>query len=393
MAAGLSFPHHHMRTLRPRRLIAMLLGLALSATGLALAVPGAGAAVPLGYTCAGSEPADQQLLAEGTFGLAPGSSTLPLTVEVAVDAPESIGPGEPMDVLVTSQIGLPLELLGALQTAGVAELAVTDATVTVHVNGAEPDTLTSTPFSGPVPTGTGTFSLPDIGAELVVTADSPGSVLFRPGVVQVTLSTTAAPPELPEDVTLALTCLVDAPALVGGVAVQLPADLPTISMEQAGGTVVLGPPEDDEPVRLDGSPLVVVGSTQQVMVTEDRDDGAPWVLTASVSDFTTDGYEGACPAGEPDQHDRRCIPGDNLGWLPDATVAWPLVAAPEVRAGSPIAPGAEPGTGLGSQQRLLCGSAGIGAPGTYACGAGLALLVPGSASAGTYQATLTITLV
>jgi hypothetical protein len=393
MIAGLSIPHHHMRTHRPRRLIAILLGLALSAAGLALAVPGAEASVPLGYTCAGSEPLDQQLLAEGAFGMAAGIATLPLTVEVAVDAPESIGPGEPMEVLVTSRIGLPLELLGALQSTGVAELTVTDATVTIDVAGAEPGLLTSVPFDGPVPTGIGTFSLPDIGAELAVTAEAPGFVLFGPGVVHLSLSTTAAPPELTEDVTLALTCLVDAPAQVGGVAVQLPADLPTISMEQAGGSVVLGPPEGDDPVLLDGSPLVVVGSTQQIMVTEARDDGAPWVLTASVSDFTTDGYEGTCPAGEPEQHDHRCIPGDNLGWHPDATVAWPLVAAPEVRAGSPIAPGAEPGTGLGSQQRLLCASADVGAPGTYACGAGLALLVPGSAAAGTYQATLTITLV
>jgi hypothetical protein len=164
-----------------------------------------------------------------------------------------------------------------------------------------------------------------------------------------------------------------------------------LSMQQAGGNVVL------DPVTLDGSPQSTTGELNLVTVKDARGNGAAWSLTGTVTDFKTDPSVGNCPAGTPASWDYRCIPANNLGWAPAAEVAHEVIPGDvaAVTAGSisdtdAIKAGTA-GSGLASQQSL-CGAEATHGGGTFACGAGLALLIPASASAGTYSATLTLTL-
>jgi hypothetical protein len=173
-------------------------------------------------------------------------------------------------------------------------------------------------------------------------------------------------------------------------------------MEQAGGEVKLEAPGGG-PVVLDGQPKTAVGAINQITVTNPRGDGAPWSVTGKVTDFLVEDYAGSCAATAPGTWDYRCIPGDNLAWNPATTVAHIKVpgdvaastAGTAINVANEIlkdAPWPAAGTGLGSTQRSLCSSVATVSGGTFACGAGLTLVVPASASAGTYSATLTLTL-
>jgi hypothetical protein len=165
----------------------------------------------------------------------------------------------------------------------------------------------------------------------------------------------------------------------------------TLSMEQTGADVTL------DTVTLDGTPQSTTGEINNVTVIDARGDGSGWDLVGSVTDFKTDAAVSNCPRGDSSTWDYRCIPANNLGWSPAAEVAHEVipgdVAAVDAGATSDaddIAAGVA-GSGLETDQ-ALCTTEPTTNGGTFVCGAGLALLVPASASAGTYSATLTLTL-
>lgn len=165
----------------------------------------------------------------------------------------------------------------------------------------------------------------------------------------------------------------------------------TLSMEQAGADVAL------ETVTLDGTPQSTTGEINNVTVIDARGDGAGWDLVGSVTDFKTDPAVGACPRSDDSTWDYRCIPANNLGWSPAAVVAHEQipgdVAAVDAGSTSDAAAIADGTAGSGLEiDQSLCTAEPTTNGGTFVCGAGLALLVPASASAGTYEATLTLTL-
>ena len=116
----------------------------------------------------------------------------------------------------------------------------------------------------------------------------------------------------------------------------------------------------------------------------------------------------------------HCIPGGNLGWIPFSQILHPSVpgdtaaitaggiilppfptpqtpppappafpfSAPRQNTNSVTAP---PG-GLHTAAQSLCGAPVNQSGGTFQCDAGLTLAVPASTAAGTYTATLTLTL-
>ncbi len=165
----------------------------------------------------------------------------------------------------------------------------------------------------------------------------------------------------------------------------------TLSMEQAGADVAL------ETVTLDGTPQSTTGEINNVTVIDARGDGAGWDLVGSVTDFKTDPAVASCPRSDDSTWDYRCIPANNLGWSPAGVVAHEQipgdVAAVDAGATSDAAAIADGVAGSGLEvDQALCTAEPTTNGGTFVCGAGLALLVPASASAGTYEATLTLTL-
>jgi len=171
-------------------------------------------------------------------------------------------------------------------------------------------------------------------------------------------------------------------------------ELDLFGMEQAPGAVDLVDVSGGA-VLLDGRAHQVAGAIREVAVRDGRVAPAPWSLTATVSDFTVDGAAGGCSASS---GAFTCIPASNLGWRPGAVVAWPTepvapaAELPAVVAGAPIASFAA-GTGFDTSPQLLCASGDLPANAVYVCAANLSLVVPASAAAGGYRATLTLTLV
>lgn len=174
-----------------------------------------------------------------------------------------------------------------------------------------------------------------------------------------------------------------------------------MTMEQAGQFVTLGGVADPGtgtcnpgPVVLNGQPQGACGALNDVTVVNARGTDDDWSLTGQVTDFTNAPGAGPCPATNPATWNNHCIPGDNLGWFPTAVVSHVVVPGDvaTVTPGSSITPPATPGSGLGSAPRSLCSSPTNHSGGTFTCGAGLVLVVPASASAGSYTGTLTLTL-
>lgn len=166
-----------------------------------------------------------------------------------------------------------------------------------------------------------------------------------------------------------------------------------LSMSQAEAEITL------ETITLNGAPQVTTGSMNAITVLNKRGDGQGWDLTGEVTDFKVDGAGSDCPSTDAGTWRYDCIPGDNLGWYPNAVVAHQVVPGDvaAVVAGSDITPGAiaagdHVGDGLGSSAQALCSAGETTSGGTFVCGTGLALVVPASAAAGNYTATLTLTL-
>lgn len=157
----------------------------------------------------------------------------------------------------------------------------------------------------------------------------------------------------------------------------------TLVMEQAGGLVQL------DTVVLDGDAQTVTAAMQEIEVVNERGGTAPWDVTGQLtSDFKTDPGAADCPASNPNTWYWKCVPGDNLGWEPLATVAHEQVPGDVAIAEA----GATTTSGLRSAQNKLCGAPATKSGGTFDCGALVSLGVPASAGAGTYAATLTLTL-
>jgi hypothetical protein len=159
-----------------------------------------------------------------------------------------------------------------------------------------------------------------------------------------------------------------------------------MTLEQAGALVSLNP------ITLNGQPQTTTGALNGLTVTNARGTDAGWSLTGEMTgDFSDGTGDGVCPASDPSTWDNHCIPGDNLGWTPSASVAHEQIPGDvaAVSAGSPVDPYSP---GLGGAQ-ALCFSLATHSGGTFSCGGGVALAIPASAAAGLYAGTLTLTLV
>ncbi|MGH9191501.1 MAG: hypothetical protein ACRDZ0_03390 [Acidimicrobiales bacterium] len=143
---------------------------------------------------------------------------------------------------------------------------------------------------------------------------------------------------------------------------------------------------------VNGQPQTTGGDLNGLTVLNARGTDAGWSLTGEmVGDFSDGVGDGVCPASDPSTWDNHCVPGDNLGWTPSAEVAHEQIPGDvaQVNAGSPVAPFSP---GLGSAQ-ALCSSPANHSGGTFRCGGGVALAIPASAAAGSYNGTLALTLV
>ncbi|MDR0595043.1 MAG: WxL domain-containing protein [Bifidobacteriaceae bacterium] len=135
-----------------------------------------------------------------------------------------------------------------------------------------------------------------------------------------------------------------------------------------GLTTLTGPA-----VRLQGQPWQATGHLADVTVNDDRRDpaAAAWTLNGRASDFTAAGVASPLSAA-------------NLGWAP-AKVSGAGAA------GAAVEPGL--GLGLSVDQPLATGAASAAEDVTTTVNAALTLRVPGGTPAGTYSATLTLTLI
>jgi hypothetical protein len=206
---------------------------------------------------------------------------------------------------------------------------------------------------------------------------------------------------------------------------------PTFSTAILGG-VLSGTTCNPGPLQLNGGPQTVCGALNPITVVNARGTDAQWDLTAQVTDFI-DGTRGPTDTCSPGRNidqspkNNHCIPGDNLGWVPTGAISDPSVPGDTaaVTAGGIILPPATssqtppafppsilaprtntnsvtppysilnlstPGPGLHDVAQALCGAPVNQSGGTFVCNAGLLLAVPGSAAAGTYTATITLTL-
>lgn len=196
----------------------------------------------------------------------------------------------------------------------------------------------------------------------------------------------------------------------------------TMSFAKAEGLVVLSP------VVLDGDAAVSTGALQSVTVNNARGTAAGWTVTGYVTDLGTTGgptlepLPGVvvpyCPrsgAGTNDtgnyngtSYDRRCIPGDNLGWVPAAQIVHDIIAGDVAQ----VNPGAADATsaadwlaqlvtegrsgvdGIGGllEPNVLCSAPADHSGGTFQCDAALYLGVPASAAAGNYTGGIVLTL-
>jgi len=213
---------------------------------------------------------------------------------------------------------------------------------------------------------------------------------------------------------------------------------PTATQAILGG-VVSGLNCGPGPIVLNGQPQTACGILNPLTVVNARGTDAKWDVTGQVGDFL-DGTRGPtdhCSTNPkniaqnpPNNH---CIPGNNLGWVPTnfimdpsvpgdtaAAIAGAIILPPNTTAQTPptlpsataqrtnvntvlspysllTAPPASlaapvPGPGLLDVAQELCGAPTNQSGGTFQCDAGLLLAVPGSAAAGTYTATMTLTL-
>jgi hypothetical protein len=194
----------------------------------------------------------------------------------------------------------------------------------------------------------------------------------------------------------------------------------TMTLDKVAGLVVMSP------VILNGQAQASSGTLQNLTVTNARGTAAAWSLSGFVTDLgaaggptitlptgqtipacSNAGSLGGVLGGGNVAH-RLCIPGDNMGWSPVASIAHNIIfgdvasvaAGPADAADAAswlsqlVAAGASGVNGIGGLQEVntLCSSPTDHSGGTFACDASLFLGVPASAGAGTYTGGLVLTL-
>jgi hypothetical protein len=190
----------------------------------------------------------------------------------------------------------------------------------------------------------------------------------------------------------------------------------TMSLAKEAGLVEMAA------ITLNGNSQASAGSLRDLTVTNARGTASPWTLTGFITDLGAAGSPTitlptgqtvpACSAagslGTQPNANRLCIPGDNMGWAPTASVAHDVIfgdvatvaagPADAVDATDWIlqlrAAGAAGLDGIGGLQEtnVLCSSPENQSGGTFACDADLFLGVPASAGAGIYTGGLVLTL-
>lgn len=222
-------------------------------------------------------------------------------------------------------------------------------------------------------------------------------------------------------------------------AATTPCDLSEVVVQAVTGSVMTMDTVTDQvaltPLVLNGKAQVATGAIHPITITNARGSAAGWTITAYATDFGAVGAPtfsplpgvtvpvcsnaGAGPSiADPDvaaavNSDRLCIPGDNLGWSPVATVAHDPIPGDvaQILAGSPSASSPEgwlaalvaagnrndPGVGvdgLGGLRgaRTLCSAPVNHSGGIFTCNATLFLGVPASSAAGVYSGSLVLTL-
>lgn len=196
----------------------------------------------------------------------------------------------------------------------------------------------------------------------------------------------------------------------------------TMTLDKVGGLVQMSP------VVLNGQAQASSGSLQDLTVTNARGTAAGWTLSGFVTDLAAPSgptvtlppaaggqtIPSCSTAGNPfgppalQAAHRLCIPGNNMGWLPAASIAHDVIAGDvaQVTAGDGdatsaaswlsllVAAGASGVDGIGGLQEnnVLCSSPADHSGGTFACDASLFLGVPASAGEGVYTGGLVLTL-
>jgi len=164
------------------------------------------------------------------------------------------------------------------------------------------------------------------------------------------------------------------------IVVSVPAGALTIVLNDgADGQVDLGTAQ----INAAGDLLTASGNMDVVKVTDTRAGDPGWTASGVVTDFS---------------NGTDAINGFNLGWVP--TIVSSSVNQVGIAAGSAVTAGTEPiatstpsdpAVGLGASRTLAVAQDNAG-NGTARLGAALSLNIPTDVSAGTYQATLTLTV-
>ncbi|MFC0530970.1 choice-of-anchor M domain-containing protein [Phytohabitans kaempferiae] len=153
--------------------------------------------------------------------------------------------------------------------------------------------------------------------------------------------------------------------------------------ERMGALVISVNPQDNAVLMSDftlaatGDRLTSAGQLRPVTVTDTRTAKPGWSASGQVSDFIAAGQL------------ENTLAGRHLGWTP-VVVEQPENGA--VTQGAVVVPGLESGTGLATANPLATAPAGSGT-GTSILGAELLIEAPTTQAPGTYQATITFTLI
>jgi hypothetical protein len=156
---------------------------------------------------------------------------------------------------------------------------------------------------------------------------------------------------------------------------------------------------------LNGLEQTACGQVAPVTVSNTTGLSTGWTLTGQVSDFNDQARASlGLTCDTVATYNDHCIPGGDMGWIPQATVdtALPGTSA-QVQPGSLInasttsAPGSivSPPPGLNAAPQVMCQAPANLSQGQFTCGAELVLPVPASAASANspgFEAILTLTL-
>jgi hypothetical protein len=156
-------------------------------------------------------------------------------------------------------------------------------------------------------------------------------------------------------------------------------------------------------IALNGNVQTACGAVSPLTITNATGLDTGWTLSGQVSDFT-DSADSAITCDAAPSYNNHCIPGGDMGWVPQAVVAAvPSGSSAQVEPGSPIDPSTvfvpasivTPPPGLNAIPQVLCQAPANLSQGQFTCGADIVLPIPASVAAPSsagYEATLTLTL-